>query len=217
MPIAGPDFMEREPHGEAEELLPWYANGQLDEADRAKVDEHLSSCAHCRHQLALERRLIDEFRAMTLEVESGWTRLRKRIETPTFVPAETFKPRRSKPVAGVGAFFSRPAVAMLAAAQLAFVVIAGGALLSLSQPAYHTLGSAPAPAAANVIVMFRANATEQGIRDSLRSAGATIVDGPTPANAYLLHVGPRQRQLALARLQSDKIVQMAQAIDGAAS
>ena len=217
MPIAGPDFIEREPHGEAEELLPWYANGQLDAADRAKVDAHLSSCAHCRQQLALERRLIDEFQAMTLEVESGWARLRKRIEAPAFVPATAFRPRRSSPLAGVRAFLNRPAVAMLAAAQLAFVVIAGGTLLSLSRPAYHTLGSAPAPAAANVIVMFRANATEEGIRDSLRSAGASIVEGPTPANAYLLHVSPRQRQFALARLQSDKIVQMAQAIDGAAS
>ena len=40
-------------HGEAEELLPWYANGQLDEADRAIVDAHLTSCAYCRQQLAI--------------------------------------------------------------------------------------------------------------------------------------------------------------------
>ena len=51
-------------HGEAEELLPWYANGQLDEADRAIVDAHLSSCAYCRQQLAIERRLIKEFQAI---------------------------------------------------------------------------------------------------------------------------------------------------------
>ena len=207
--MAGPNLTERKPHDEAEELLPWYANGQLDASDRAKVDAHLSSCAHCRQQLALERRLIDEFQAMTLEIESGWARLRNRIEAPASVPVGRFAPKRPSPLAQAWALFSRPAIATLAAAQLAFVVLAGGALLSLS--------SAPPPAAGNVIVIFRADATEQGIRNALRSAGASIVEGPTPANAYLLHVAPRQRQFALGRLQSDKIVQMAQPIDGAAS
>jgi hypothetical protein len=217
MTMAGPNLTERKPHDEAEELLPWYANGQLDAPDRAKVDAHLSSCAHCRQQLALERRLIDEFQAMTPEIESGWARLRNRIEAPASVPVGRFTPKRPGPLAEAWALFSRPAIATLAAAQLAFVVVAGGALLSLSRPVYHTLGSAPPPAAGNAIVIFRADATEQGIRNALRSAGASIVEGPTPANAYLLHVAPRQRQFALGRLQSDKIVQMAQPIDGAAS
>src|SRR5438477_4021435 len=87
MPMAGPNLTEREPHSEAEELLPWYASGQLDEADRATVDAHLSSCAYCRQQLALERQLINEFQALTPEVESGWARLRNRIEAPVPVRA----------------------------------------------------------------------------------------------------------------------------------
>ena len=48
-------------HREAEELLPWYATGQLDADDRALVEAHLSSCAHCQRQLQAERRMIDEF------------------------------------------------------------------------------------------------------------------------------------------------------------
>lgn len=213
--MAGPNLTERKPHDEAEELLPWYANGQLDLADRAKVEAHLSSCAHCRQQLALDRQMIDEFQAMTPELESGWARLRSRIEAP--IPVRTFKPKRPSPLAKAWAFLSRPAVATLAAAQLAFVVIAGGTLLSLSQPAYHALGSAPPPATGNVIVMFRADATELDIRNVLRAAGASMVDGPTPANAYLLHVAPSRRQLALKKLQSDDNVQMAQPIDGSGS
>ena len=144
----------------------------------------------------------------------SWPRLRKRIEAP--VPART-KPPRPSPFAEVWAFLTRPAVAMLAATQLAFVVIAGATLVSLRQPAYHTLGSTPIPVAGNVIVMFRADATEQDIRNVLRSAGASLVDGPTPANAYLLHVSPRRRQLALRKLQSDDNVQLAQPIDGGGS
>jgi hypothetical protein len=87
----------------------------------------------------------------------------------------------------------------------------------LSRPDYHALGSAPAPAAANVIVIFRADATEGDVRDVLKAAGASIVGGPTPANAYLLHVAAGQRQLVLAKLQSDDNVQMAEPIDGAGS
>jgi hypothetical protein len=65
--------------------------------------------------------------------------------------------------------------------------------------------------------MFRADATEQQIRNVLKSAGASLVDGPTPANAYLLHVTPAQRQVALRKLQSDHVVQLAQPIDGGGS
>jgi hypothetical protein len=211
MPMAGPNLTEREPH-EAEDLLPWYATGQLDDADRARVDAHLSSCAYCRQQLAVERRLIEEFQAMTPEVESGWARLRSRIEVPVAVRA-----RRPSPLAEFWAFATRPAVAGLAAAQLAFVIVAGGALLSLSRPDYHALGSAPAPAAGNVIIIFRADATADDIRKALDGAGASIVGGPTEADAYLLHVAPQRRQAALSRLQADDNVQMAQPIDGGTS
>jgi hypothetical protein len=112
------------------------------------------------------------------------------------------------------AFLTRPAVAAIAVAQLAFVVIAGGALLSLSRPAYHVLGSAPVPADANVIVIFDADTTEGEMRGALGAAGASIVGGPTSADAYLLHVAPAGRQNSLARLQADANVQLAQPIDG---
>jgi anti-sigma factor RsiW len=214
MPLPGP-ISEQEPHREAEELLPWYANGQLGDVDRAKVDAHLSSCPHCRQQLVFERRLIDEFQAMVPEVESGWARLRNRIQAPK--PTHTLSRNASSPFAELWGLLRRPAVAAVAAAQLAFVVIAGGVLISLGTPAYHTLGSASAPAAGNVIVMFRADATEQQIRNVLKSAGASLVDGPTPANAYLLHVTPAQRQVALRKLQSDHVVKLAQPIDGGGS
>jgi len=197
------------PHDEAEELLPWYATGQLDAADRARVERHLLSCGDCREQLAVERRLIDEFQAMAPEVESGWVRLRGRIDTPVQVARAP-----KQPFAELWAFLTRPAVAAIAVAQLAFVVIAGGALLSLSRPAYHVLGSAPVPADANVIVIFDADTTEGEMRGALGAAGASIVGGPTSADAYLLHVAPAERQNSLARLQADANVQLAQPIDG---
>lgn len=209
--MADPNLTERQPHDEAEELLPWYATGRLDSVERARVEAHLSSCLSCRQQLALERQLIDEFQGMTPEIDSSWTRLKSRIQAP--IPVRSQPPRRN-PFAEAWAVLSRPAFATLAVAQLAFVVVAASVLLSLSRPAYHTLGSAPVPRAANLIVMFHADASEEQMRGALNAAGASIVGGPTPTSAYLLHVAPDQRQSAIARLQSNAIVQMAQPIDG---
>jgi len=202
-------------HGEAEELLPWYANGQLAEADRAIVDAHPSSCDYCRQQLAIERRLIKEFQAIEPKIESGWTRLRGRIASDSQLP--TVRAPRPTRLAEAWGFLTRPAIATLAAAQLAFFIVAGSALLWLSRPASHVLGSLPPAAVGNGVFMFRADATEQDIRDVLKSAGATIVDGPTPANAYVLHVAADRRQMALKTLQANDIVQLAQPIDGGGS
>lgn len=199
-----------QPHDEAEMLLPWYSTGQLEPADRLLVERHLSSCAACREQLVLERRLVHEFRGFAPEVDAGWARLRRRME-----------PGRERRTPRTGArnrgwnMLRHPAVASLAAAQLALLVIGGSWLLSMSRPSYQALGSAPAPAGADLIVIFRPDATEEKLRSILRSANASIVEGPTAADAYLLHVPPEQRQQALARLQRTHDIQMAQPIDGA--
>ena len=207
--MADPKAPSGGPHDEAEGLLPWYANGQLDAIDRARVERHLLACADCRQQLVGERRLIDEFQAMTPEAESGWARLRGRIETR----APATEPAR-RPIAELWAILTRPAVATLAFAQLAFMVIAGSTLLSISRPAYHVLGSATAPAAANVIVIFHTDTTVGEIRQALGGAGASIVGGPTSADAYLLHVSAAERQSAVSKLQADDNVELAQPIDG---
>jgi hypothetical protein len=55
----------------------------------------------------------------------------------------------------------------------------------------------------------------EDVRSTLRIANASIVDGPTAADAYLLHVPPQQRNEALAKLRADDDVQMAEPIDGA--
>jgi hypothetical protein len=205
------DPLDQKPHDEAESMLPWYAIGQLEESDRVRVEAHLASCAHCREQLSIERRLMREFRAITPQIESGWSRIKARIQTPA-APLS----RGRSVLDWFPALVPQPALARLAMAQLGFVVIAAGVLLSLGRPSYHALGSAPVPASANVIVMFKPDAKVASLDQTLRSAGASIVDGPTDANAYLLHVEPSRRAKALARLRSVNMVQLAQPIDGVA-
>src|SRR4051812_4766656 len=196
-------------HDEAEALLPWYATGELDQADRALVEKHLPTCGQCQRQLAFEHRMVDEFQAFSPETDAGWARLRRRLE-----PREAWRQRLVREGAHAWRQFSRPPVAALAFAQVAFVVVAGGLLLSLSQPSYRALGSAPVPAAANVIVMFRPDTTEAEIRRALGDSSASLVGGPTAADAYLLSVPAEARVSALARLRADGEITLAEPIDG---
>lgn len=203
-------------HGEAEVLLPWYATGQLDGEEQAFVENHLLGCAHCRRQLAGERRMIEEFAAMAPDVDVGWERLRGRVQ-----PSAAHRPGPSERMIqhGLAAWHAlrRPAVAAVALAQVAFVLVAGSLLFSLSRPSYRALGSAPPPQSANVIVMFRGDTTDSRIHDLLRSSAASVVGGPTSTDAYLLRVPGQSRAAAIARLRSDRHVLMAEPIDGKSS
>ena len=199
-----------DPHDQAEELLPWYATGQLEAADRARLEAHFASCARCQRRLGLERVLIDQVRSFTPEVESGWARLRSHIEA---------RPRRSRTALAAGelwSFVRRPAVAAVAAAQVAFLAVGAWLLQPLSQPAFVALGSPRAAAGANLIVMFRPDAREADLRAALGASGASLVGGPTEAGAYLLRVPPAARPAALAKLGADRNVTLAQPIDGPA-
>jgi len=203
--------MPEEPHDQAEELLPWYATGQLDAADRALVEKHLASCARCQRQLAAERVLIHEFQSLTPEIETGWTQLRGRIAAQP-----RSRPRLGAALAEFWELLKRPAVAALATAQVAFVAIGATVLQWSSQPTYVALGSAPVAASANVIVMFRPEAREADLRGALATSGAALVGGPTEADAYLLHVPASARPAALEKLRKDSNVTLAQPIDGPA-
>jgi anti-sigma factor RsiW len=201
-----------EPHHKAEELLAWYATGQLEGEELAIVEQHVSSCTHCRRQLAFDRRMVVEFAALTPDIDSGWARVRQRL-----VSKERWWDKAARDAAAVWHAFNRPAVAAFAVAQIGFVVMAGALLVSLSQPDYRALGSAPPPASANVIAMFRPDTTQAQLGNLLRTNGASLVGGPTPTDAWLLRVPASNRQAVLARLRGDRHVLMAQPVDGADS
>jgi hypothetical protein len=212
--MPNPIQTEVSPHDAAEELLPWYATGRLEPDERALVEQHLSSCAHCRRQLAFERRMVDEFADLTPEIDTAWARLRQRIEPPRRTVARpSLWDRVAREAADFWQNLSRPAVAVLATLQLA-IIGGAGAFVTLSQESYQALSSAPLPASANVIVMFGGDTTESEIRGLLQANNATLVGGPTPADAYLLEVPSQSRTAVLSHLRADDHVTLAQPIDG---
>ena len=203
----------RDPHSQAEELLPWYATGQLDEADRSLVDAHLAACARCQRQLAGERRMVERFQAFSPEGDSGWARVRQRIEGPHASQGSWI----GRIASDFWQLLKRPAVAVLATAQVGLLAIAAAVASSLaSAPAYVALGDNAQPSpSANAIILFRPEATEAGMRAVLRQSGASLVGGPTDADAYLLSIPAERRAAALEKLRVDNNVVMAEPIDGA--
>jgi Putative zinc-finger len=50
--MSDPNTHDQRGHESVWLLLPWYANGTLDAAEREAVEEHLAGCASCREELA---------------------------------------------------------------------------------------------------------------------------------------------------------------------
>jgi hypothetical protein len=201
-------------HQEVQQLLPWYWAGTLDEADRALVDAHLGECAECREELGTEPALKAALASASPDAETSWESLRARARIS---PA----PRRSRrPWAAAGRRLTRPdALKWVVAAQFAMLVVLGMAALPDSpaprQGAYRALGDAPSGRTGNVLAMFRPDARVAEVRRSLDASGARLVDGPTPAGAYLLEVPGGQNGHELAALRNDPNITMAEPIEEA--
>ncbi len=198
-------------HQECEKLLPWYVTGQLDPVDRAQVEAHLGNCVDCQAELVSERELRAQVANLPLDNGPGWMEMRRRRDV---TPPMSAAALRSK--AAIWRVLSRPGgMGWIAAAQAAaLVLIATTVLPPLSRPApYHTLGSVPTAATGNVIVIFRPDASERALRRTLNASGARLVDGPTAAGAYVLHVPAAARALAMQKLRGQHDVVLAQPID----
>lgn len=203
------------PDCEAELLLPWYATGQLDGDEHARVAAHLAGCASCREALRVERRMAEAVGDLAEPGEHGWEGMRARLtEAPVPLPPQVApRPRvRSR------RFDARAMRWTIAAQAAAIAALAFTAVLPTrrDEAPYRVLSDAPAAAApaGNVLAMFRPEASEAALRALLRDAHARLVDGPTAANAYLLEVPGAERPAALARLRRDPLVTMAEPMDG---
>lgn len=193
-------------HQQTQGLLPWYVNGTLDSAETAAVEKHLTECDECRADLERERVLGREVAHLPLDADHGWERMRARLEGAAQPPG-------------------RPAVALLRrrvplgwalAAQAACLALAVGAAVWLAPSQNHTyraLGASTPPTNGNVVVIFKPDVSEATLRGALREVGARVVDGPTTADAYVLHVDAARRADALIRLRANGEVTLAEPID----
>lgn len=205
-------------HDDACALLPWYVTGRLDAEDMARVEAHLPTCAQCQVDLAGERRLqaaLADLDEATGDADAGFAALRGQLTPRTQAGSA---PRRTR-TQQIGRQWrkSAPWLRWAVAAELALLVLAGAALTITHQPkpapVYRTLGAAPDPMAANIVVVFRPDIRESELRRTLRDDDARLVGGPTAADAYLLHVDAAARAATVERLRHQSTIVLAEPID----
>lgn len=196
-------------HEQAQQLLPWYVNDTLGESERAQVEAHLAACDECRDDLATERVIGTRVTGAAPDVEQGWADMQARMRTAGERERRAFF-RRRVPVGWVVG-------AQAVAAALIVAVMLPGQPAPKPTADYHALGSAPRPAEAmgNVIVMFAERSSEADLRGAFERSGARVVDGPTAAGAWVVHVDQPGRDRALATLRADAHVTLAEPIDPA--
>lgn len=188
--------MDPDEHAAVQALLPWYARGQLDDAEAAQVQQHLLHCAACRRELAAEQPMqallnVAGAPAPVGDVEASLARLHARM-----APAA---PGRAMP----------RWVPWALGLQGAAVAVLLGVLIGTrgAEPAYEGLSAAgTAPVVADALVMFKSGTSEQAVRELLRAEQAGIVAGPTETGAWLLRVDAR----GLAALRAAPIVALAE-------
>jgi anti-sigma factor RsiW len=189
--------LDSDEHLALQALLPWYANGTLARAEAARVEAHLQQCARCRADLEWQSRL----RALTSLADTlgarddrddrdvadrRWSALRARLDADA---AEAAGRRPAFAAPRRPARWLPWAFGLQTAFVLGLAVFVGWSALVPREP-YRVLGAAQTGAvAANALVVFRPDATEQQMRHALRAGDARIVGGPTATDAYLLQIG----------------------------
>jgi hypothetical protein len=206
---------------EAHLLAPWYATGQLDEAEIRELDELAG-------QDPAFARILDEAKkeaeatvllneALGIPSQGLWERIGGSIELET----------KNKPIsrfAGVIASFkdtiqgfpeqfAKPQWQAVAAIALAVCVIQAGAILylSLQGPAKYGVASGSQSAATRpaFVVSFPDAATIGEVSKALDDAGAFIVDGPNAERLY--HLGLRDDTVK-AKDQAYQILRSSEAV-----
>jgi hypothetical protein len=195
-------------HEQAVALLPWLANGTLDDVERPVVEAHVRGCVTCRAELKAQRALHDLVQRQStvrLSAEEGFARLQG-------VLSEKGDARN----VGVA---RRLAPTALAAALCAAAVGAAWIGWSLTSrtgvaPDYTTLTapSASSVASVRIDVVFDPETTEPELRALLGELRATIVDGPTEIGRYTVRIPlgvPSELDAVLRRLREDPRVRFA--------
>jgi anti-sigma factor RsiW len=177
-------------HQEIDELLPWFANGTLEDEERARVERHLIACETCRRELALLRD-VGETAAEAVRaappVPDALGRTLARID-------EWEANRQPSPWARVRAmldslFGVSPMPRLVFVAQSALIVVLGTMLVMsrTQEPTFTTAsGGGSAEGGVRLTVIFEPAATEASIRQALQAVEATVVSGPSAAGVYVV-------------------------------
>lgn len=203
-------------HDAIQALLPWYASRSLDDDEMRAVRDHLVGCVQCRAEFELERGLREALSAEDRvdTVETGLARIHARIAAEAAAEAVARAGRRAAGAARVDRVRVPLWARWVAAAQFAVIVLLVGMLVAGpgTRPTMHALGTTGGAGAANAVVKFSPDATEEDIRGALLECDGRLVDGPSAGAMYLVHVPDGQVDEAVSRLRARPGVLLAESL-----
>jgi len=180
---------------EIEELLPFYVNETLHDAERLQVEEALKGSAELQEEVALLKRLRAEMQGVSLETSPGELGLKRLQQTLRSEQTQVIAPPTSANdnIMGWGWKAAAVAACMLLAIQTfvfapnwsgddADLTAAGGGTISVPHGVLYS-------------VTFSPNAKEEDMRALLLSVGARIIDGPSAIGVYRLSASGKSDEI----------------------
>lgn len=206
---------DHDPHLEAQQALPWLANGSLQGAELARVQEHLQTCAACRADLSLLHTLrgAGESAAPACDVDAALARLLPQLEAAAPVqpaPALAVRPGWRARLAANDRSWLRAGVLLQCAV---IAVLAVQLLRPAAGPDAQTAGyralAAGEGARASMVVAFKPDTLEHELRRIVIASGARVIGGPTATGAWLLETAEPPAAV-VARLRAEPAVLLAE-------
>ena len=201
-------------HQDAQELLPWFVLGTLNDEETAMVEEHLRTCSQCQSDLEFQRKLqaVPLVPRVELDVNAAFAKLKPQLAA---VKQEQKGPRfedRLEALRQKARLWWMPWVIGAQTVALACLCIVVMQKSPEAPVKYIALG-AQVEDRGNMVVMFKPQTTESDVRRILQATDARVIDGPTVAGAYVVHVNAKQRAGAISALRHDPAVSMAESLD----
>lgn len=212
-------------HRRVWDLLPWYANGTLEDGERRAVESHLAACSRCREELSACRGLGELLRQVPENAPAPHPAHLARIMEKIGDHERAAWQSPLESLRNLLTATPRP-VRWALAAQLVLVLGLGLGLnrsLLHRQPAaaptdYRTLSDGPAAPvpSSRLRVVFAPGTTEQEIRDLLLGIRGQIVSGPSSLGVYTVEVptGPDPLDGVLAHVRKHRQVSLAEPVAG---
>lgn len=216
---------DHDPHLEAQQALPWLANGTLQGAELARVQEHLQACAVCRADLSLLHTLrgAGESAAPAFDVDAALARLLPQLDAPAALqpdPAPVSAPVSAPVLAVRPGWRARLAAndrSWLRAGVLLQCAVIAVLAVQLLRPAagpdaqtagYRALAAGEGTPA-SMVVAFKPDTPEHELRRIVLASGARVTGGPTATGAWLLETAEPPAAV-VARLRGEPAVLLAE-------